>query len=211
MKSRGGVTWMRFALPIVLAASMLAGPAHSQSEPPQQPPSGGRVGADYLIGPGDSLNVFVWRQEELSVQVPVRPDGRISTPLVEDMVAVGKTPTELATDIENVLSEFIRSPEVTIIVENFVGALGEQVRVLGQVVNPGTVSYRERMTVLDVILEVGGLTDFASGNRSKLVRAVDGQTQERRLRLDDLLEDGDLDENLVVQPGDVIVVPEAIF
>jgi polysaccharide export outer membrane protein len=166
---------------------------------------------DYIIGPGDTLNVFVWRQPELSSNVPVRPDGQISTPLVEDMVAVGKTPTQLARDIEEVLSEYIRSPQVTIIVEQFVGAFGAQIRVLGQAVNPGPVPYRERMTLLDVMLEVGGLTDFASGNRSKLVRTVDGKAEETRIKLDNLLNKGDLGENLPVQPGDVIVIPEAIF
>lgn len=166
---------------------------------------------EYQIGPGDTLNVFVWRQEELSATVPVRPDGRISTPLVEDMVAVGKTPSQLASDIEAVLAEYIRAPEVTILVEQFVGTFGAQIRVLGQAVNPGSVPYRERMTLLDVMLEVGGLTEFASGNRSKLVRTVDGESEERRIKLDDLLNRGDLDENLAVRPGDVIVIPESIF
>ena len=165
----------------------------------------------YLIGPGDTLNVFVWNQDDLTAQVPVRPDGQISTPLVEDMVAVGKTPSELARDIESVLSEYIRQPKVTIIVENFVGAPGAQIRVLGQVENPGTVPYREGMTLLDVLLEVGGLTEFASGNRAKLIRTRDGQSNESRLRLDNLLNRGDLGENMAVQPGDVISVPEAVF
>lgn len=167
--------------------------------------------ADYQIGPGDTLNVFVWRQPELTAQVPVRPDGQISTPLVEDMRAVGKSPSELARDIETVLSEYIRTPQVTIIVQEFVGTFNTQIRVLGQVVNPGAVPYRERMTLLDAILEAGGLTDFASGNRAKLVRNEGGQAQETRIRLDDLLNRGDLDENVSMQPGDVIVVPEAVF
>jgi polysaccharide export outer membrane protein len=166
---------------------------------------------DYQIGPGDNLTVFVWRQEELSAKVPVRPDGMISTPLVEDMMAVGKTPTELARDIEEVLSEYIRSPQVTIIVEQFVGTFGAQIRVLGEVQNPGPVPYRERMTLLDVLLEVGGLTEFASGNKSKLIRTVDGQAEEKRIRLDRLLNRGDLSENLEVRPGDVVVVPASVF
>lgn len=166
---------------------------------------------DYEIGPGDNLSVFVWRQPDLSTEVPVRPDGRISTPLVEDMMAVGKTPTELARDIEVVLSEYIRQPQVTIIVEQFVGTFGAQIRILGQVENPGAVPYRDRMTLLDALLEVGGLTEFAAGNRSKLVRMVDDKSDEKRVRLDDLLNGGDLDENVVLRPGDVVVVPEAIF
>ncbi len=181
-------------------------PANSQEDPKSSGSSG-----DYLIGPGDSLNVFVWRQPELSANVPVRPDGQISTPLVEDMVAVGKTPSQLARDIENVLSEYIRSPEVTIIVEQFVGTFSSQIRVLGQAVNPGTVPYRDRMTLLDAMLEVGGLTEFAAGNRAKLVREVDGKNKETRVRLDNLLNKGDLEENHTLQPGDIIVIPEAVF
>lgn len=165
----------------------------------------------YQIGPGDTLNVFVWRQPELSTNVPVRPDGRISTPLVEDLVAVGKTPTQLARDIEDVLGEYIRTPQVTIIVQRFVGTFGRQIRVLGQVSRPGPIAYRDEMTLLDVMLEAGGLTQFASGNRAKLVRNVDGEPVEQRLRLKRLLEKGDLRENLAVEPGDVIIVPEAVF
>lgn len=168
-------------------------------------------GNEYMIGPGDTLNVFVWGEPELSVNIPVRPDGMISTPLVEDMGAVGKTPTELARDIEAVLSEYIRSPQVTIIIQNFVGTFAAQIRVLGQAVKPGPVPYRDNMTLLDVLLEVGGLTDFASGNRAKLTRTVDGKTQEMRVRLDDLMNKGDLEENVPMMPGDVIVIPEARF
>lgn len=166
---------------------------------------------EYQIGPGDTLNVFVWRQPDLSTKVPVRPDGGISTPLVEDIVAVGKTPSALARDIEAVLSEYIRAPQVTIIVEQFVGTFNTSIRVLGQVVNPGAVAYRERMTILDVLLEVGGLTEFAAGNRGKLVRNVNGEAIETRVKLDNLLNKGKLSENLPVQPGDVVIVPEAVF
>lgn len=168
------------------------------------------VGDDYVIGPGDSLNVFVWRQPELSTVVPVRPDGMISTPLVEDLIAVGKTPTQLAREIESVLAEYIRTPQVTVIVESFVGTFGSQVRVVGAVQQPGSLPFRDQMTLFDVILQVGGLTEFASGNRSKLIRTVDGEVVETRVRLEDLLE-GDISLNTPVQPGDVIVVPEAIF
>lgn len=176
------------------------------------PPSGAGVDADtYIIGPGDSLNVFVWRQPELSVTVPVRPDGQISTPLVEDMDAVGKTPTQLARDIEAVLAEVIRTPQVTIIVQSFVGAVENQIRVLGQVTRPGPVPYREGMTLIDVLLQAGGLTQFAAGNRSKVVRVENGVPVERRVRLERLLEKGDLSENMRVQPGDVITVPAAVF
>jgi polysaccharide export outer membrane protein len=186
--------------------TLLAGTAYAQSASNGSPSVG-----EYLIGPGDSLQVFVWRQPELSVTVPVRPDGRISIPLVDDLEAVGKTPTQLAQEIENVLSEFIRQPEVNVIVQSFVGTFGAQIRVLGQAVQPRAIPYRERMTVMDVVIEAGGLTEFAAGNRSRIVRTVDGKTQEIRVKLDDLIKRGRLRENIPVQPGDVLIIPEAIF
>jgi len=167
--------------------------------------------ATYLIGPGDTLQIFVWGQPELSVTVPVRPDGRVSTPLIEDLEAVGKTPTQLANEMERVLSEFIRSPEVNVIVQNFVGTFANQIRVLGQVVEPGAVPYRDRITLLDVMIEVGGLTDFAAGNRSKVVRNVDGRSREIRVKLKDLMDRGRTEANMPMQPGDIVIVPEAVF
>lgn len=213
------LSFRRYLLLATFAATLLTGAAGAQEveqgveqgADSERPPAGAEVDDNYQIGPGDQLSVFVWRQPELTVSVPVRPDGEISTPLVEDIQAVGKTPTELARDIENVLSEYIRTPQVTVIVQRFVGTFGSQIRVLGQVSNPGPVSYRDNMTLLDVILEAGGLTQFAAGNRSRLVRTVDGKSVERRVRLERLLEKGDLSENVRVQPGDVIVVPEAVF
>jgi len=166
---------------------------------------------EYLIGPGDTLQVFVWGQPDLSITVPVRPDGRVSTPLIEDLEAVGKTPTQLAREMEQVLSEFIRSPEVNVIVQKFVGTFGSQIRVLGQATKPGAVPYRERMTLLDVMIEVGGLTKFAAGNRSRLVRTVDGRSEESRVRLDDLVNRGRVEENVPMQPGDIVIIPEAVF
>jgi polysaccharide export outer membrane protein len=166
---------------------------------------------EYLIGPGDTLQVFVWGQPDLSVTVPVRPDGRVSTPLIDDLVAVGKTPTQLAVEMQAALSEYIRSPEVNVIVQDFVGTFGSQIRVLGQVVEPGTIPYRERMTLLDVMIEVGGLTKFAAGNRSRLVRVVDGSSKEFRVRIDDLVNKGRIEENIVMRPGDIVIIPEAFF
>jgi polysaccharide export outer membrane protein len=168
------------------------------------------VSSEYQIGAGDTLQVFVWRQPELSVTVPVRPDGRISTPLIEDIVAVGKSPTQLAREMEAALAEFIRSPQVNVIVQEFVGIAADQIRVLGQAVQPRAVPYRDRMTLLDVIVEVGGLTQFAAGNRSRVVRAVNGEAQETRVRLDDLLR-GKIKENMPMRPGDVVIIPEARF
>lgn len=166
---------------------------------------------DYLIGPGDTLEVFVWRQPELSVTVPVRPDGKISTPLVEDLVAVGKTPSQLAADIESILSEYIRAPEVNVIVQGFVGTFGEQIRVIGQAAEPRSIPYRERMTVMDVVIEVGGLTEFAAANRSRVIRSVEGERREIRVRLGDLINRGAIQHNMLMQPGDVLIIPEAVF
>lgn len=174
-------------------------------------PVSASANGEYLIGPGDSLQVFVWRQPELSVTIPVRPDGRISTPLVEDLEAVGKTPTQLARELEMVLSEYIRAPEVNVIVQGFVGMAGAQVRVLGQAVQPRAVPYRDGMTLMDVIIEAGGLTQFAAGNRSRVVRTVDGESEEMRVRLDDLMNRGRIKENMVMQPGDIVIIPEAVF
>ena len=168
------------------------------------------VSPDYIIGPGDTLSVFVWRNPDLSVKVPVRPDGKISTPLVEDMVAVGKTPAQLARDIEKVLSEYVKQPQVNIIVENPVSAYN-QVRLVGQVVKPAAVAYHEGMTVLDAVLQVGGLSPYAAGNRAKIVRKVNGKETNIKVRLDDIIKKGELKYNVPLRPGDVIVVPESFF
>lgn len=175
--------------------------------------SGSAAGPEngYLIGPGDTLQVFVFNHPELSVTVPVRPDGYVSTPLVEDIRAVGKTPTALARDIEAKLAEFVRSPTVNIIVTSFVGEFQQQVRVVGQAANPQALSYRNGMTVLDVMIAVGGLTEFAAGNRAKLIRQTPDGPVEISLRLKDLLNDGDIKRNMPVQPGDTLIIPESIF
>jgi len=165
------------------------------------------VGADYIIGPGDTLQIYVWRNPELTVTMPVRPDGRISAPLVEDMVAVGKTPSALARDVEKVLAEFVRSPQVNVIVTQPAGLL-TQVKAVGQVENPQAVSYRAGMRVLDLVLAAGGLTDYAAGNRAKLVRQQNGKTIDLKVKLDRLINKGDMQQNLLLQPGDVLVVPE---
>jgi polysaccharide export outer membrane protein len=168
------------------------------------------TGSDYIIGPGDSIQVFVWRNPELSVTVPVRPDGKISTPLVEDMVAVGKTPTQLARDVEKQLSEYVRSPQVNIIVSNALSAFS-QVKVVGQVRNPQAIAYRQGMRVLDTILLVGGLTEFAAPNRARIVRQVNGKSTEIKVKLGTLLERGDMKQNHELRPGDVVIVPQALF
>lgn len=167
--------------------------------------------SNYLIGPGDNLQVFVWRNPEISVNIPVRPDGNISTPLVEDMVAVGKTPTQLARDLEKVLAKYIRTPVVTVIVTGFVGTFGEQIRVVGQAAQPRALPYRDRMTLLDVMIEVGGLAEFAAGNRAKIVRASGDGEAVFRVRLEDLIKKGDISANVAMRPGDIVIIPESRF
>ncbi len=169
------------------------------------------VDYDYLIGPGDQLEIFVWRNPELTQSVPVRPDGKISVPLVEDLPAADKTATQLAREIEHALSKFVRDPLVTVIVSDFQGVYQTQVRVVGQATDPQALPYRDNMTLLDVMIAVGGLTEFAAGNRSKLVRTVDGETIQATVRLEDLIRDGDISANVPVAPGDVIIIPEAWF
>jgi polysaccharide export outer membrane protein len=189
-----------------LPPAVAAEPAATQSAtPPKQ-----AVADDYIIGPGDSLQIFVWRNPELSVTVPVRPDGKISTPLVENMVAVGKSPSALARDIEVVLAEFVRSPQVNVIVGEAVSTFS-QVKVVGQVREPQALPYREGLRVLDIVLATGGLTDFAAPNRARIVREVNGKTVETKVKLGDLLNKGDLKQNVELKPGDVLIIPQSMF
>jgi polysaccharide export outer membrane protein len=171
------------------------------------------VESAYLIGPSDQLNINVWHQPELSSQPIVRPDGRISIPLIEDMPAAGRTPTQLGAAIAGALKEYVQEPKVTVIVTNFVGPFDRQIRVIGEAARPQAIPYRHNMTTLDVMIQVGGLTEFASGNRAILTRpGANGATAQRyRLRLDDLLNNGDIAANAYVMPGDVIVIPHSYF
>ena len=165
----------------------------------------------YLIGPGDSLEIFVRDNPTLSTTVPVRPDGRVSIPLVQSIVAAGKTPDELAVDLQKELSRYIRTPLVTVIVKNFVGAYSQQVRVVGQATTPKALPYRSGMTVLDVMIDVGGLTKFAAGNSAKIIRHLpDGGTQSIPVRLGELM-DGSIKDNVVMRPGDILIIPQSLF
>lgn len=166
---------------------------------------------DYLIGPGDNVNVIVWRNPEVSMTVPVRPDGKITTPLVEDLPAIGKTSTELARDIEKALAKFIQQPVVTVIVTGFVGPYGEQIRVIGQAAKPQALPYRQGMSLMDVLISVGGITEFAAGNKASIIRNVGGTQQKLVVRLNDLIKDGDISANMSMRPGDVLVIPESFF
>jgi len=194
----------------IATSACFANPAAAEPAPEPQLPASAVDTDTYLIGPGDMLQVFVWRNPELSTSIPVRPDGKISTPLVENLVAIGKTPSQLAREMETVLSEYVRSPKVNIIVTTPVSVFS-QVKAIGQVRQPQALAYREGMKVLDLVLAVGGLADFASGNRAKIVRTVGGKQTELRVRLEDLVNKGDMKQNLPLKPGDVLVVPESLF
>jgi polysaccharide export outer membrane protein len=165
---------------------------------------------NYVIGPGDSVNIVVWRNPELSMSVPVRPDGKITTPLVEDLPAMGKNATVLARDIEKALGKFIRDPVVTVIVTGFVGPYSEQIRVIGEAAKPQVLPYKQQMTLLDVMIAVGGITDFADGNAASILRTSEGNKQ-YGVRLKDLLRRGDVSANVEMKPGDVLVVPQSWF
>jgi polysaccharide export outer membrane protein len=166
---------------------------------------------EYRIGPGDTLNVYVFNQPDLTINVQVRPDGLISTPLVENMPAAGKTPSQLGRDIEGVLGEYVRSPKVNVIVTNFVGTYGDQIRVVGQAAHPQALAYRSGMTLLDVMITVGGLGEFAAGNRAHIVRHEGDKQIEIKARLDDLVNKGDISANVSMLPGDVLIIPQSRF
>ena len=172
---------------------------------------GPRIATPYLIGPGDTLNIVVWRSPELSLVVPVRPDGKSTTPLVEDLQASGKTPNQLARDIEQVLTRYVQTPVVTVIITTFGGAYSQQIRVIGEAAKPQALPYRERMTLLDVMIAVGGITDFAAGNRASILRTEGGKTHQFRVLLTDLIRGGDLSANVEMRPGDVLVIPQSFF
>ena len=165
----------------------------------------------YIIGPGDNLNIFVWRNPELSTSVPVRPDGRITTPLVEDLRASGRTPSELSRIMEKHLATYIKNPVVTIMVTGFVGTYDNQIRVVGQAAEPMYIPYRDGMTLLDIVIAVGGLTDFAAGNRATIVRRTDDEIKQFGVRIDDLINGGDIRANVAMRPGDILIIPEAWF
>lgn len=180
-------------------------------ETPGEPPPTEIPTTDYLIGPSDNLNIFVWRNPELSISVPVRPDGKISIPLVEDMPVTNKTPTQLARELEEKLGTYVQDPIVTVIVTGFSGPFDNQVRVVGEAAQPVALPYLDTMSLLDVLIAVGGVTEFADGNRATISRVVDGEMRQFGVRVEDLLEDGDMTANVPILPGDVLVIPESFF
>lgn len=196
------------ALLVGLASCASDLPSYEASELPEPSTSNG---SEYVIGPGDSLQIFVWDHADLSTGVQVRPDGKISTPLVEDLQAAGRTPTQLARDIEGVLKEYVRTPVVTVIMQGFVGEGAQQIKVVGQATAPQALQYKQGMTVLDVMIAVGGLAEFAAGNRAKIVRRTANGDVEIKVRLDDLINDGDIKQNVEMKPGDVLIIPQSFF
>jgi polysaccharide export outer membrane protein len=196
---------------VLLGALALGGCSSLRGSSGPAPVAGPEPTSDYLIGPGDSININVWRNPEVSQTVPVRPDGKITTPLVEDLQASGKTSTELARDIEKALSKYIQQPVVTVIVTGFVGTYGEQIRVIGQAAKPQALPYRRDMSLMDVLIAVGGVTEFAAGNKASIIRNVDGKQQQFIVRLNDLIKDGDISANVPMRPGDILIIPESFF
>jgi polysaccharide export outer membrane protein len=177
---------------------------------PAAPALSANADYNYIIGPGDALNIIVWRNPELSMSVPVRPDGKLATPLVDELIVQGKTSTEVARDVEKALSKFVRDPVVTVIVTSFVGPYSEQIRVVGEAAKPQFLPYKQKMTALDVMIAVGGLTDFADGNNATIVRASEGDKR-YTVRLKDLLKRGDIGANVEMRPGDVLIIPQGWF
>jgi polysaccharide export outer membrane protein len=198
-----------FSYLCLLLAGLACGCASKPAAPPA-PESAVTENYRYLIGAGDVLAIIVWRNPDLSMSVPVRPDGRITVPLVEDLQAAGKDPTAVARELEAALSRFVRNPVVNVVVTNFAGPYNEQIRVVGQAAKPQALPYRDRMTLLDVMIAVGGITEFADGNRSSILRTSEGNAL-YSVRLDDLLRDGDISANVAVKPGDVLIIPESWF
>jgi polysaccharide biosynthesis/export protein len=206
LTDKNKMKWLAMFSCLVIAGFGIASAAE-----PQASASGPGAGSnDYVIGPGDTLQIFVWRSPELSSTVPVRPDGKISTPLVEDMIAVHKTPAGLARDIEAVLAVYVKMPQVDVIVTQALSAFS-QIKVIGQVQRPQSVPYREGLTVLDVVLQVGGLMPYAAGNRAKVIRVENGKQQDIKIKLEALINQGDMKQNLALKPGDVLVIPQTRF
>lgn len=202
-------TVLRWAL-LGLLIGMLSACAGFSGNFPSAPADAATPDYNYIVGPGDTLNIIVWRNPELSLSVPVRPDGKISTPLVDELVAQGKTSQEIARDIEKALGKVVRDPVVTVIITSFVGPYSQQIRVIGEAAKPQTLPYKQKMTVLDVMIAVGGLTDFAAGNSASITRTSENNKR-YSVRLKDLIKRGDISANVEMKPGDILIIPQGWF
>ncbi|MZR23970.1 sugar ABC transporter substrate-binding protein [Sneathiella chungangensis] len=196
---------------ILISLALFVSACAAKNEAATLAPASLSQAPQYVIGPQDELDVFVWQNPDLSVTVPVRPDGRISTPLVDDMMAASKTSQVLARDIEKVLSKYVKDPLVTVTVKTFNGPYDQQIRIVGQAAEPKAIPYRNEMTVLDAIIAVGGMTEFAAGNRAVIVRNEGGEKKSYNVRLDDLIIDGDVSANVPLLPGDILIIPQSWF
>jgi len=196
-------------LAVCVGVGLLAACATTDSFPPA-PVSASTQDYNYIVGPGDNINIIVWRNPELSMSVPVRPDGKFSTPLIDELVAQGKHSVEIARDIEKQLSKYVRDPVVTVIVTGFVGPYDQQIRVVGEAAKPQSLPFKQYMTLLDVMIAVGGLTDFADGNGATILRTGDGGKQ-YSVRLRDLIRRGDVSANVQMKPGDILIIPQSFF
>ena len=211
MKASTALTTRRLLAGLLAcAAAVLSAGCATQSNYPPAPAQAAVDDYTYLIGAGDLLNIIVWRNPELSMSVPVRPDGKLAAPLVEEIVAQGKTSTQLARDVEKQLGKYVRDPVVTVLVTAFVGPYSEQIRVIGEAARPQFLNYKKNMTLLDVMIAVGGLTDFAAGNKATILRTGDGGKQ-YAVRLKDLVKRGDVSANVEMRPGDILVIPQSLF
>ena len=203
------IRFARYAALLVMAV-VLTGCAFNAVKYPPAPVAAATGDYNYIVGPGDTLNITVWRNPELSMSVPVRPDGRLTTPLVDELVVQGKNSVEVAREVEKALSKFVRDPIVTVIVTSFVGPYSEQIRVVGEAAKPQFLPYKQKMTVLDVMIAVGGLTDFADGNNAMIQRGAEGDKR-YTVRLKDLIKRGDTSANVEMKPGDILIIPQSWF
>ncbi len=212
-KSLPSSTWLRRLTASVVALAAVAGLAGCAGPGPAFPPAPTAAATNdysYIVGAGDNLNIVVWRNPELSMSVPVRPDGKISAPLVDELVVQGKTSVQIAREVEAVLGKYVRDPIVTVMVTGFVGPYSEQIRVVGEAAKPQFLPYKQKMTLLDVMIAVGGLTDFADGNAATILRTADNGKQ-YSVRLKDLIKRGDVSANVEMRPGDILIIPQSFF
>ncbi len=209
-KPSSSITCFVYRMVLVAVTLLVTACAFNSPKYPPAPAAAATPDYNYIVGAGDSLNIIVWRNPELSMTVPVRPDGKVATPLVDEIVAQGKTAVQIARDVELALAKFVRDPIVTVIVTGFIGPYSEQIRVVGEASKPQFLAYKQKMTLLDVMIQVGGLTDFADGNSASILRVSEGDKQ-YTVRIKDLIKRGDMSANVEMKPGDILIIPQGWF